>query len=254
VVEAEHVKEALIAGWRIPAESISVIPNTLNPLVLKAPEDLAIPAPSPGIKRVCYVTRPYPHKNLGILPLVAKKMRYEHGIPVEFVLTLTPGEWRQLDQDVRSCAINVGSVSVHQLASVYAASDASIFPSLLESFSVTPLEALATGTPLVASARPFVRGICGTAPWYAEPTDAADLAKALMAALVNPMEAKQRVKLGHEVIAGHPNAYDRCVLYLQLVDQLICRSRPSDSRVHGEPCLPSPGTARQIHTNPGVVE
>ena len=82
---------------------------------------------------------------------------------IAILLTLDEQEWARLPALVRRHAVTVGRVTVQQLPTVYEMSHASIFPSLLESFSATPLEAMVSGTPLVASDRAFVCDVCGAA-------------------------------------------------------------------------------------------
>jgi glycosyltransferase involved in cell wall biosynthesis len=90
---------------------------------------------------------------------------------------------------------------------------------LFETFSVTPVEALVTGTPLVASDRDFVRDVCGDAPWYAEPTDPDALANALAEAL--SVDAPARIERGKMQARSLPNARSRATSYLALIDAAV---------------------------------
>ena len=49
--------------------------------------------------------------------------------------------------------------------------DAIIFPSLLECFSATPLEAMAMEKPFFASDREFIRDVCSDYALYFDPED-----------------------------------------------------------------------------------
>ncbi|TMA95299.1 MAG: glycosyltransferase family 4 protein, partial [Deltaproteobacteria bacterium] len=57
--------------------------------------------------------------------------------------------------------------------------DALFLPTLLESFSLTYLEAAARGRPVVTSDRDFARHACGDAGYYADPENPRDIADRL---------------------------------------------------------------------------
>ncbi|MFC6152885.1 glycosyltransferase family 4 protein [Nocardioides yefusunii] len=215
VVEAPHMRAALHNMWDIKEDDVAVVPNTYNQIFDRPA--LWSPAPIPknlAEPLVCFVTRLYPHKNHAVLGKVGAEMK-RRGSPVKFLLTLREDEWLLLPPDVREHSVTVGSVTVDQLASIYAASAAAVFPSLLEAFSATPLEALITGTPLVASDRHFVRDVTGDFAWYADPTDPVALADALTQAL-SPAGADLAAR-GVEHARNHPTARDRAVAYADMI-------------------------------------
>ena len=61
--------------------------------------------------------------------------------------------------------------SRERLAELYAGALALVHPSLHEGFGLTTLEALSLGVPVIASAIPALREICGGAAVYADPHD-----------------------------------------------------------------------------------
>ena len=222
VVEAPHVARDLERRWGIPSKRISVIPNSYNAIFDQPDswEPVTWPAAKNGTADVCYVTRATPHKNMDILGRVGDIM-LERGTPVRFVLTLTDAEWEGLAASTRRHSVTLGAVSVQQLPNVYAACDASIFPSLLESSSVMPLEAMVTRTPLVASDRDFVRDVCGDVPWYADPDDAESFSRALKAALTESDERQRRLDRGCAAAGNIPSARERAEAYVQLIDSSL---------------------------------
>lgn len=227
IVEAQHVATALNERWHFPGDRIHVVPNTPN-RALSEPDRWTAPpeVPHTGLPRVLYVSRNYPHKNIRVLGAVGDLLA-ARGTPVTFVLTLHEDEWTSLSDATRRHSVNVGAVSVQQLPGLYAAADACIFPSLVEAFSVTPLEALATGRPLVASDRPFVREVAGAVPWYADPRDPASLADALALALSNP--SLERIEAGRQLTAAWPTPRDRALSYLEIIDRALPRERRPDA-------------------------
>lgn len=222
VAEAPHVARDLERRWGIPNKRITVIPNSYNAIFDQpdAWEPITLPEAEGGTVDVCYVTRATPHKNMDILGAVGDVM-LERGRPVRFVLTLTDAEWAGLSESTRRHSVSLGPVSVQQLPNVYAASSASIFPSLLESSSVMPVEALVTGTPLVASDRDFVRDGVGDVPWYADPLDASSLADALVEALAAAPGDAERIERGRALVRGLPDAAGRARAYVELIQRML---------------------------------
>jgi glycosyltransferase involved in cell wall biosynthesis len=66
-----------------------------------------------------------------------------------------------------------------RLAGLYSEAAALVHPSLHEGFGLTPLEAMTTGTPVIAARSPGVTEVCGEAALYVDPSDAEDLAQRL---------------------------------------------------------------------------
>ncbi len=217
VVEAAHVADELTRRWGVPPDRIRVVPNAPNGVFADPAAWAPVDVPDDGLPRLCYPTRAYPHKNLAVLGPAAARLRSAHGLEVRFVLTLTDEEWQALDEATRRTSVNVGPLAIAQLPTLYQACDGAVFTSLLESFSVTPLEAMATGTPLVASDRRFVRDVVEDSAWYFEPTRPDDLAEALARMLTSPERRREMSEAGREIAAGWPDAHDRAVQYLGLV-------------------------------------
>ena len=170
VVELEHVKQGLVRELGIPAERIHVVHNCLSSIYLDAaswkPVDLP---PADCDLRLGFVGRNYLHKNTEIFPAIAHALKTIHGLDARFYVTFTDAEWQACTPEFRDVCINVGPLTVAQCPSFYRALDAVVFPSLLECFSATPLEAMAMEKPLIASDRPFNRDVCGAHAHYFDP-------------------------------------------------------------------------------------
>lgn len=180
IVELEHVKNKLISLKGVEDSQISVVYNTVSSLYshkekwssiefAKNNEDISL-----GI-----VTRDYPHKNLEILPLVAETLQTHHNLKVHFYTTLNDSEWEQRSDFFKKHVSSVGYLAPDQCPSFYEQLDGVIFPSLLECFSATPLEAMAMKKPLFASDRAFVRDVCKEHAIYFNPLEASDIASVI---------------------------------------------------------------------------
>lgn len=217
IVEAHHVALALTDRWQIKPERLNVVPNVLHS-VFNAPDSHEqVHLPPTNTLRLCYPTRLYPHKNLNILGQVRSRLLQNHNIDVQFVLTLSEAEWQHLDDDVQAASISTGPLRITQLPSLYAQCDGVIFPSLNECFSVTPLEALASGSPLFASDRDFVSELTRDSASYFDPLDAESIARTVASSFQDRELMHTRKTAGVAIASSWPNARDRAIRYLQLI-------------------------------------
>ena len=100
----------------------------------------------------------------------------------------------------------VSSVTDEQIVELYAAAELAVVPSLYEGFSLPAIEAMCTGTPLVATdggALPEVTGVDGDTVFRCRKGDAGDLARVIAAALAAP---QRRAAVGH---AGRQRVIER---------------------------------------------
>ena len=88
----------------------------------------------------------------------------------------------------------LGGVPQNDLPALYAGARAFIFPSLYEGFGLPPLEAMACGTPVLASDIPALREVCGDAALYCDSLDAQKLADALARLLTDDGELEARLR------------------------------------------------------------
>jgi glycosyltransferase involved in cell wall biosynthesis len=88
--------------------------------------------------------------------------------------------------DLERCVRFAGALSEPALASLYGAADAFVFPSWYEGFGLPVLEAMACGTPVVASDTASLPELVGDAGLLAPPGDAAAIAAAVRRVLTEP--------------------------------------------------------------------
>jgi glycosyltransferase involved in cell wall biosynthesis len=221
VVESRRVQEAVAAELGYPADNVKVVPNALNGVFGDESRWAALPIPTletpAGATRLCYVCQLHPHKNLAFLGKLGQRLLDDCGIRVQFVLTLSAKEWRQLPGLTQHFSATVGRLSITQVPRLYRECDGAIFPSLLEGFSIAPLEALAMERILFASDRPFVRDVCGDAPIYIDPLDPGTSARTVAAAIRNPLLQADHVRAGLRVVGQLPTARDRARAYLEIL-------------------------------------
>ncbi|GAB5351842.1 glycosyltransferase family 4 protein [Qipengyuania sp. 483] len=170
VVELEHVKAGLVQALNVPAERIQVVHNSLSSIYTEPQVWRSVTLPPADCDlRLGFLGRNYMHKNTRIFPDIVRHLSGAHGIDARFFVTFTDAEWAACTPNFREVCINVGPLSVAQCPDFYRSVDAVVFPSLLECFSATPLEAMAMGKPLFASDRPFNRDVCKEHAVYFDP-------------------------------------------------------------------------------------
>jgi glycosyltransferase involved in cell wall biosynthesis len=82
--------------------------------------------------------------------------------------------------------VRPGTIQEADLPALYTLADVFAFPSLVEGFGLPPLEAMACGTPVVASSSSAVSEVVGNAALTFDPRDPRELAARLASALADP--------------------------------------------------------------------
>lgn len=220
IVELEHVKEKLHALKKIPNQDISVVYNTVSSLYKdqKKWRPIAINKPENQLS-LGIVTRDYPHKNLDILPKVAQALKINHNLLVRFYTTLNNDEWSKRSSLFKKYVSTVGSLSPEECPSFYQQIDGVIFPSLLECFSVTPLEAMVMEKPLFASDRGFVRDVCHDYAIYFDPLDANDIASKIAYYFQSDSIDRLQLQKARDHALNFSSAKNRAEKYLQIINE-----------------------------------
>ncbi|MBE3658941.1 hypothetical protein BOO92_19925 [Vibrio navarrensis] len=172
IVELEHVKNKLMSVKKVNSSKIFIVHNTISSIYdnPKFWQPVNINKED-GVITLGLPSRDYPHKNLDIMPLVSIKLKAKYDFEVRFAVTLNELEWSTKSEIFKTYVVNVGELTPEQCPSFYQKLDGVFFPSLLECFSATPLEAMAMGKPIFASDRDFVRDVCMSHACYFDPTD-----------------------------------------------------------------------------------
>lgn len=134
---------------------------------------------------ILFTGRQEPKKNLVRLVEAFHMLRTGGGLKHKLVLAGTPDRDTPAVRSRIAClglddeVIFTAFVPQQDLPAVYTAADLFAFPSLCEGFGLPPLEAMACGTPVVASDRAAVPEIAGNAAVSVDPTDPAAIAAAM---------------------------------------------------------------------------
>lgn len=222
VVELNHVKNSLVKKNGYDVNKISVVHNTVSSLYLESSKWTPVAVTKVAEEfSLGIVTRDYPHKNLKILPLVARLLETKHKMKFHFYTTLNDEEWATKDEDFKKYVSTVGSLTPDQCPSFYQQVDGVIFPSLLECFSATPLEAMVMTKPLFSSDRGFVRDVCGDYSLYFDPEDAADIAEKIANYFKSNIDYSERLTEARNHALNFSSARGRAEKYLEIIQQHI---------------------------------
>ena len=124
------------------------------------------------------------------------------------------------DRGLEDAVIFPGYVDDADLPALYSAATVFVYPSLYEGFGLPPLEAMACGTPVIASNAASLPEVVGDAALTVNPMDTDALARALLAVLATPTLQENLRQSGLQRAAQF--SWDRCAattlaVYLQSV-------------------------------------
>jgi glycosyltransferase involved in cell wall biosynthesis len=228
-ISAQTYKE-LISYWSIPSERIRLIHHALRPsLQSKHISHDAIAAMHAlyGQRYLLHVGRIMPRKNVEKL-IEAFCMLAERFPDLHLVLTgglgyASDGVVRLIETSLHRERIHLaGWVSEEDLGPLYAGACALVFPSKHEGQGLPTLEAMACGTPVVASPEAASLEIAGDAVFRTECSHALPLAEAITQLLTNDALSNHLRQLGAKQIQSfHYEACTRATIqvYQETLDE-----------------------------------
>lgn len=226
VVELDHVRSKLVGAKIAEFDDVFVVHNCLSQLYFEEERWMPIEFHrNQKIFTIGFVGRDYPHKNTAILLYIKNLLLEKYQMQVDFFVTFDAVEWADKPTVFRDAINNVGTLTVAQCPTFYKQMDAIIFPSLLECFSATPLEAMAMKKPLFASDRGFVRDICGDFALYFDPVKPESAADAIAKYVSNQFcKDHDRLHAARNHVVNFSNAKQRARDYLQIIRKLLAEN------------------------------
>jgi glycosyltransferase involved in cell wall biosynthesis len=157
VAVSERTRKDLVELYRIPAEKIRVIPHGVDPAF----------SPGDGVAEgyLLFVGAVQRRKD----PRAALDAALDLGMPL---VVAGPEREPALATELRGLGADLrGYVEKAELAELYRSAVCLVVPSRYEGFGLPVLEALASGTPVVAAPDPALAEVAGDAAVYAERSD-----------------------------------------------------------------------------------
>jgi len=141
-----------------------------------------------------------PYKNYLNLVTAFCEIKRRYEIPYKLVIIGFPTDFKyyqEVRSEVKKMALETdvvfpGNIPSNDLVNYFGRAILYVFPSYLEADGATPLEAMASGTPVVVSDIPSVKDSCGDAAIYFNPFDAEELAE-VMCRVLNDEELRKRM-------------------------------------------------------------
>lgn len=186
------------------ADLLGVDPHRIGQIPLGVDARFARPGDVEELRSRMELRRPYvlalatdlPRKNIALLDRIAPVLAAA-GLDV-IRAGSSRSYMRKGDYQVRS----IGYVAEADLPALYAGAAAVAMPSLYEGFGLPCLEAMAAGTPVVASNRGALPQTCGDAATLVDPEDEAAFANALIALTTDGPDRTDRIARGKRRAAG----------------------------------------------------
>jgi glycosyltransferase involved in cell wall biosynthesis len=191
---SEATRQDLMAAYDVPPGEITVIPEAADPSFRpQHPETISAVRAHYHLpeRYLLFVGTIEPRKNLGCL-LTAFEALQAAGLTEGLVIVgrrgwLTEAFFAQLERSpARDAVIFPGYVPDPDLPPIYAGAQALVFPSLYEGFGLPVLEAMACGTPVIASRTSSIPEVGGDAARYFDPQDADELLAQVRGVLSDP--------------------------------------------------------------------
>lgn len=201
---SEFSRQDLLETYDLAPDHVSVIPlailppPTFGPAERKAAIRLLRERGIHG-RFVLYLGNLHPRKNLGRL-VEAMAMVRQHPACQDLQLVIAGSRWWGRDDwdgnDDGIVALGFVDDDVREV--LLRLADVLAYPSLFEGFGLPPLEAMARGTPVVASATTAVGETVGDAALRVDPTDSASIAHGIQRVLTDPRLATSLSAAGLE--------------------------------------------------------
>ncbi len=208
ITDSEHAKQDIMNLWKVNADKIVVIPLGLagryapvkdKELLSRVRESLGLPD-----KYLLYLGNFKPHKN--VESLIKAFSCIEGEIPECMLVLAGPLDANGLR--VRELATKQGIAERvfftdtiredDRPEALLTMAELFIFPTLYEGFGLPPLEAMACGTPVIASNLTAVPEVVGEASVMIDPLNVEELGHAIISLLADPVKMKRYSRMGLE--------------------------------------------------------
>lgn len=206
IAVSNFTKAEILEQFGVPPERIRVIYNGFSSSFgpMTDPEMIERTKEKYGVRDpyVLFVGNIEPRKNIETLVSACAELRNatEYKYPLVVVGKKDwhfPVVWETVRKHrAQDSTIFTGSVDADDLASLYRGAELFAFPSLSEGFGIPVLEAMACGTPVIASNRTSIPEIAGDAALLVEPLNAHEIVLAMYRMFSDAALRKQCIERG----------------------------------------------------------
>ncbi|MEU4532098.1 glycosyltransferase family 1 protein [Micromonospora ureilytica] len=192
VVTVSHTTADLMARYRLTRRPVTVVPNAPDPSPTRH-------AGTPK-RHLLYVGTFMPYKNVETL---VRAVALLPGYTLHLISEVAAADRRRLEALAPdACLVFHDGADDEKYQTLVSTATALVTASRDEGFGLPLVEAMAAGTPVVASDIPIFREVCGDAGTYADPDDPAAFAAAVRS-LEDPDRWLSRAAASLELAAGY---------------------------------------------------
>lgn len=204
ITVSRFMKQELVEEGGLPADKVTIIYEGIDVSNFSGDHGMAA---GPELPRpyILFLSDLYKHKNADKLIEAFAILKTRHHIPHN--LAIVGRDYGNTGDNLRRTAdtlgvaestIFTGPVPHDAVASVYRNADVFVHPSAFESFGLPVLEAMASGTPVVASNRTAVPEIVGDAGLIVDPADVEGMADSIHRLITDRSLRDTLVRKGYE--------------------------------------------------------
>lgn len=202
---SEFSASEIRATYRIPRERVTVAPLGVDPAF--APQESALPGDLPmpvSEPYLLHVGDIHIRRNLGVVVDALAEARRQFGVPPALSLVLVGtdrGAWdglraRAQEVDAADAIIHLERVSEEQLRTLYRCAAAFVYPSRYEGFGLPLVEAMASGSPVLAANAASIPEVVGDGGLLLDPLDRAAWTRAIIDVVNNQQRRVQLRQAG----------------------------------------------------------
>ena len=217
IFESEIARKIFIEKYKYNKPTYTVN-NTLNSIFLEKDKWQSIDLCQDRFNILC-LSANYPHKNLNIIPKLIELIKAKNpSFRFTFNISASIEDFSWSESTCENVNF-LGHVPLEKIPDLYLKSDLLFFPTLLEVFSTTYLEALQMGVPIVTSDMPFSKDICDTGAIYCNPTDPNEYAEAILNIFMNYEIRRDLINEQSIIIKKFATSKERTRNYLSIIEK-----------------------------------
>lgn len=202
ITVSESAKSEIIAEYSVPASKIIVTPIPADPIYSQpGTVDVAAKYNLPTKRYIFSIGNLEPRKDLPTMITAFRALPKK--IRKQYSLVLAGGKGWKTEATERAITeaqaagehvVRPGYIPQEDVPAFYQQADLFCMSAIYEGFGMPIIEALTSGTPVVASDIPVLREAGGDAVLYAQPKNPDDFTKKMLSIITNPQKARLDMK------------------------------------------------------------
>jgi alpha-1,3-rhamnosyl/mannosyltransferase len=205
ITDTETIRREVIETFSVAPDAITAVPLGVDAKFAPREEAESSVLRSLGLRPQGYglcVSTLEPRKK--IVELIRAWDRLPSDLKTQFPLVLAGGSgWENeaLHDEIEKAAgkgwlRHLGFVNEQLLGELYAGSALFLYPSIYEGFGLPPIEAMASGVPVIVANSSCLPEVCGNVAHFVDPDDAEQFARSIENSLTNSEWRRQAVAGG----------------------------------------------------------